>query len=146
MGVTNDEYILVRGNKKDLEKVAKFFKKVLKKDGDYKHFVDCVGKVGGGMNGKYSLVVVPTGFNGGWREDTLNALQEKINKLKHKAEQYNLESKIAQKELGAGHLKYRWPISMSIIRFSDWGNFYINDEEQTFEFFQKKQPDGLSEK
>lgn len=130
MGVTNHEYIILNGNKKQLKKVASFFKKELKKNEDTKPFTDCVGKIGGGMNGYYSLVIVPTGYNGGFPDELMKKLQAKIDKTKFKADKYNNKHK---DEIKKRISKMKFSVSMTLIRFADWGDSVTRDDGQVVE-------------
>lgn len=124
MGVTNHEYIILNGDKKELKKVAKFFKNELKKNSDTKPYTDCVGKIGGGMNGHYSLVIVPTGWNGGYSEQIMTDLNNKISRMNWKADKYNDKHKEAIKK---GFRRHHWHISIAILRFADWGDYLVKD-------------------
>lgn len=113
MGVKNDEFIIFESNSdKKLKILQKALKKIFKKDSDLKYYLNCIGKIGGGMNIKYSLVITPTGYNGGF--DTIHqGIIEDIKKL---------TMKISSKKDN---------ISMKILSFTDWGTCFQSEQKET---------------
>lgn len=132
MGVSCDEYIILTSFRKQaLKSARRKILKVFSKNRDLKHYINCVQDVGGGMNSHYSLVIYPTGINGGYRSfdslyplgtsniiEYIKALGRQMNK---EADEWNLKHK---KKLKNNYHKSKDGFEVQILAETDWGTTY----------------------
>lgn len=110
MGVKNNEYIIFKSDSSELLKRLQTFLIIkFKNHSLYSNFIDCVGIIGGGMNGVYSLPLLPTGYNGGYESQFLNDIFYQVEKIN-------------TKELKKGDNGYK--IDWFYIAQTDWGTIY----------------------
>lgn len=133
MGVKNHEYLIFKCCKeKQLEKLRKFILKALKKDEYYRHYKNCAGTIGGGCNGHYSMILYPTGLNGGWDESFLYDIKGFADELNYKDEKRVEKANEKAKAQNKNKHIFDSPISWFLIAYKDEGIVFDSCDGEDF--------------